>query len=336
MKLFLVALLFIGNLALAGSGQSTAEVFKKASPATVLIKTDSGGGSGFLVSSSGLVLTALHVVDGAKRVAIKTGSGDIYDKVILVAEDSRKDIAILKIPGFNLPFVDLGNSDRLSPGVQLVVVGNPLATEQLQSSVSDGILSGVRDLGDGFKVLQFTAPTSPGNSGGGVFTFDGKAIGIVSFRLVKGESLNFAIPINYARGLLESADASKPIATFDGGGAKGDLFSNKPTRNISGTWKANDGQVLQIKDKGGPVVILNLTYPTTNTDAQWVGETVVGVIYNGGFMGKNKWFVMRQADSGRLLFWFFDHKSKGSADELQKRIDEKTKRNPDYVLVNID
>lgn len=342
MKTSILQFLLPGFLALLVStnciGQSKAsEVYKKSAPTTVLIKTDKGGGTGFLVSSSGIIVTALHVVDGATKIGIKTFSGDVYDRVSLLARDERKDIAILKIPGFNLPSVELGNSDDLTPGDQVVVLGNPLAVVELTTSVSDGILSGIRDLGEGFKVLQITAPISPGNSGGAVLTSEGKVVGVVSFKLVKGEALNFAIPINYVRGLLASMDPTKPIANFDGGDGKADLFTNKAVRSISGTWKANDGQILQIVDRGAQVVVLNLTYPATNQDAQWIGDMVFGIVYREGLFGRrDAYYLMKLNEPGRLLYWWFDYKSKESPEKKSKRMNDALKKNPDFIFVKID
>lgn len=325
--------ILLGTNCIAQSKAS--DVYKKYAPTTVLIRTDKGGGTGFLVASSGIVVTALHVVEGATRVGIKTFSGDIYDRVSLLAKDPRKDIAVLKIPGFSLPSVELGNSDDLTPGDQMVVLGNPLALDQLTTSVSDGILSGVRDLGDGFKVLQITAPISPGNSGGAVFTAEGKAIGVVSFKLVKGESLNFAIPINYVRGLLEIIDPTKPISNFEVGGTV-DLFTNKNVRNISGTWKANDGQLLQIRDKGSQVVVFNLSYPSTNQDAQWEGEYVVGVVYSQYRFRSDAYYVVRMDGPERLLYWWFDYKPKEGPEKKLKKIEQAQRKNPNLILIKID
>src|SRR6516164_8233878 len=74
----------------------------------------------------------------------------------------------------------------------------------LGGSVTAGILSSVRDSGDGFKVLQTDAAVNPGNSGGPLVNSKGQAIGVVSFKLRSTEGLNFAIPINYVRGLLNN------------------------------------------------------------------------------------------------------------------------------------
>ena len=203
------------NLSLRPSSQ--ADVYKAAAPATVLIKTDRGGGSGFIVSPTGLVATSLHVIDGARAVTIKLISGEIYDTVSLVAKDDRKDIALLQIPAVDLPVIELANSNELNPGDRIIVIGNPFASEKLQTSMSDGIVAGIRDFDWGYKVIQLTAPISPGNSGGPVLSAKGKAVGIAALKLVGGENLNFAIPINYVRGMLNSVDSNKPIARWDAG-----------------------------------------------------------------------------------------------------------------------
>ncbi|MBK7803733.1 MAG: serine protease [Chloracidobacterium sp.] len=89
-------------------GQSkTGEVFRKVSPSVVLIRTNEGGGSGFLVSSDGFILTALHVVDGASQVSIKTQSGKVYSDVSMFAKDQNSDVALLKINGSGFSFANL-------------------------------------------------------------------------------------------------------------------------------------------------------------------------------------------------------------------------------------
>jgi len=213
------------------------DVYQKAASAIVLIKTDKAVGTGFIVAPNGLIATALHVVEGATRVAVKTASGDIYDNVSLLAKDERRDLAILKVTGFDFSFVKLGNSNDIKPGDQVIVIGNPLGAEQLQTSITDGIISGLRDLGDGYKVIQITAPVSPGNSGGPAFSSNGDVIGVVVFKLRHGESLNFAVPINYIRGMLEAADPSKPISKWTNNPGVESVFTEKVSPKTS-RWKS--------------------------------------------------------------------------------------------------
>ena len=135
------------NCVAAPQQTPTTEIYEDVSQALVLIETDQGAGSGFLIDSSGSIATALHVVTDAERVNIRTSTGDIFDTVLLMAQDKRRDIAIIKVGGFDLPYVDLGNSNELTPGDELVVVGNPLGLEDLGTSVTKGVVSGIRDLG---------------------------------------------------------------------------------------------------------------------------------------------------------------------------------------------
>jgi hypothetical protein len=171
------------------------------------------------------------IPEGATRVSIKTASGDIYDDVALIAKDERRDIAVLKVNGFNLPTVTLGNSSSIVPGQRVYVIGNPLGVEQLKATITDGIVSGIRDFEEGYKVLQVTAPISPGNSGGPALDEKGDAVGIVVFRLKQGESLNFAVPINYARGLIENNGSLQPLTQFSKTAADTDLFATLPNPN---------------------------------------------------------------------------------------------------------
>jgi len=150
-------------------------------------------------------VTNLHVIREMTTARVQLANNEILDSVFVLATDERRDLAIVKIAGFDLPALDLGNSDTLSVGEAVLVVGNPRG---LEGTVTAGILSAVRD-SDGFKVLQTDAAVNPGNSGGPLVNSKGHAIGVVSFKLRSAEGLNFAIPINYVRGLLNNID--KPL-----------------------------------------------------------------------------------------------------------------------------
>jgi S1-C subfamily serine protease len=197
-----------------GSGQTTlttAQIAKKTSPSVVVIqgRTDSGDvlGSGFIVSKDGKIVTNLHVIKDMKTASVQTAAGEAFDSLSVLATDERRDLAIVKIAGFDLPVLDLGDSDGIAVGEPVVIVGSPRG---LEGTVTAGILSSVRDSGDGFKVLQTDAAVNPGNSGGPLVSNKGQAVGVVSFKLRSAEGLNFAVPINYVRGLLE--DLHKPLS----------------------------------------------------------------------------------------------------------------------------
>jgi S1-C subfamily serine protease len=181
-----------------------AEIAREQSPAVVVIEPmDESGralaqGSGFIATPSGAVITNLHVVRGAARVRVKLPGGDVYQTSDLVDFDADKDIAILKIKGFRLPTVRLGDSDRAEVGEPVVVISSP---EGLINSLTTGVISGVRRL-ETHRVFQITAPISQGSSGGAVFDSAGTVIGITTYILRSGQNINFALPVNYARGMI--------------------------------------------------------------------------------------------------------------------------------------
>lgn len=191
----------------AAQSFDSAEITKRVAPAVVLIKgtTDAGEilGTGFIISSDGKIATNLHVVETLKSGGVQLASGDKFDSFSILVFDSRKDIAIIKIPGFDLPTVALGNSNSVQVGEPVLAVGSPLG---LQGTVTTGVVSSLRDdpAGGGFKVLQTDASVNPGNSGGPLVNRQAQVIGIVTFKIRGGENLNFAIPINYLRGLADS------------------------------------------------------------------------------------------------------------------------------------
>lgn len=200
---FILLTLLISASAFAQK-KSPGEIARQQSQAVVVIEslddrgTIIGQGSGFIVTPNGAVVSNLHVVQGAAMVRVKLPSGDIYKTADLVDVDDAKDIVIIKIKGFKLPTVTLGDSDKAETGDAIVAISSP---EGLTNSLSTGVISGVRRL-DTHRVFQITAPISRGSSGGALFNADGEIIGIVTYLLKSGQNINFAVPINYARGMI--------------------------------------------------------------------------------------------------------------------------------------
>jgi Trypsin-like serine proteases, typically periplasmic, contain C-terminal PDZ domain len=172
-----------------------------------------GQGSGFVVTPAGAVVTSLHVVRGSNKVRVKFPSGDVYVTDEIVDFDVDKDIAVLKIKGFQLPVVKLGDSDRTDVGEQVVAISSP---EGLTNSLTTGVISGVRRLST-HRVFQITAPISQGSSGGALFDSSGNVVAITSYILRSGQNINFAVPINYVRGMISdqvrTTIASLPTAS---------------------------------------------------------------------------------------------------------------------------
>jgi Trypsin-like peptidase domain len=157
-------------------------------------------GTGFLISKDGRIVTNYHVIENGSSAIVKLPSGAFFVVDGVLAIDKARDVAIIKAHGDNFRTLTLGNSDRLQIGEEVVAIGNPLS---LESTVSNGILSGIRTVGEeGGKFLQVTAPISPGSSGGPLFNMAGEVVGITTLYSPGGENLNFAIPINDAKRLL--------------------------------------------------------------------------------------------------------------------------------------
>ncbi len=192
-----------------GSGR-WAEIVARARPAVVVIQTDEGLASGFIIKSDGIIVTNHHVVANSKAMAVKLPSGEVYRNVYLLSSDPITDLAFLKIEAVDLPTIPLGNSNNVQLGDEVLLVGTPQGLEQ---TVSNGLISGIR-IDNDVRVLQTSAAASPGSSGGPLLNRRGEAVGVMSFKIVNGENLNFTIPINYVRGKLDTLTLSNP-KTFE-------------------------------------------------------------------------------------------------------------------------
>lgn len=166
-----------------------------------------GTGSGFLVSQDGKVITNFHVIEGASKIKAISHDEKEYDVEGVLNYSTERDIAILSVKGINnLPYLTMGDSDKLDLGESIVAIGSPLG---LQNTVSTGIVSSIRkslirDV-EGTKDIQISAPISSGSSGGALFNAKGEVVGITYAGFTEiGQNLNFAIPINEAKALLQT------------------------------------------------------------------------------------------------------------------------------------
>ncbi|PYD60161.1 endopeptidase [Novacetimonas maltaceti] len=166
-------------------------------------------GSGFIISPDGYVVTNNHVVKGATKVTVTLDDGTSLPAKI-VGRDSKTDIALLKVtPSGKLRFIELGDSDKVEPGEWVVAVGNPYG---LGGTVTAGIVSARgRDIGDGpyDSFIQIDAPINRGNSGGPLFTQDGKVVGVNTAILSpSGGSIGigFAIPSDTVKNVVEQLE----------------------------------------------------------------------------------------------------------------------------------
>jgi len=194
--------------------QTPQEIARKAFGSTVLlVMEDANGqplslGSGFFVRN-GEIATNLHVVEGGARGYAKlVGEKTKFDIEGVTAVDPVRDLVLLRIPADRSQVLPLGNSDAVQVGESVFAVGNP---QGLEGTFSQGIVSSIREVGAD-KLLQITAPISPGSSGGPVLNAKGEVIGVSVATFRGGQNLNFAIPAAYLKQLLTKSGAARPLA----------------------------------------------------------------------------------------------------------------------------
>ena len=160
-------------------------------------------GSGVLVDAEGYVLTNNHVVAGADKITVRLKDGEEYQAKI-IGRDKKTDLALIKVKaGKKLPFLPLGDSDKLQVGDWVLAMGNPFG---LENTVTAGIVSAKgRVIGAGpyDDFIQTDASINPGNSGGPLINLKGQMVGINTAIVAQGQGIGFAIPVNMARKVME-------------------------------------------------------------------------------------------------------------------------------------
>ena len=209
---------------------TASEAFDKVAPAVVIVsvsgvidysgiipKETSGIGSGFIINEEGYILTNYHVIEGAKDVIVTLSDGrEVAAKIINY--DENQDVAMLKISDDTIKVpavVELGNSDALKAGEQVIAIGSPLSKDFGQT-VTLGIVSATnrtvtRNSGSQLNLIQTDTAINPGNSGGPLVNTKGEVVGINNMKIAsdKIEGIGFSIPINSVKDRIESL--SKPI-----------------------------------------------------------------------------------------------------------------------------
>jgi len=181
-------------------------------------KQEVGGGSGFIVSSDGLIITNKHVIaDDTASYTVLTNDGKKYEAKVL-AKDPTNDLAVLKIDAKGLTPLTLGDSDNIEIGQTVIAIGNALG--EFRNTVTRGVISGINRTvqagGQGFtetleEAIQTDAAINPGNSGGPLLNLKGEVIGINTAISQAGQLVGFAIPVNGAKQDLESIQKSGKI-----------------------------------------------------------------------------------------------------------------------------
>lgn len=181
-----------------------------------------GGGSGFFVTSDGLIVTNRHVVeDPSADYTVLTNDGKEY-KAAVLARDPVLDVALIKIEGSDFSTIGLGDSDGLKIGQTAIAIGNSLG--EFSNTVSRGIISGLRrNLTAGSEVsgqterlsniIQTDAAINPGNSGGPLIDIQGNVIG-VNVAIAQGaQNIGFALPINQVKKVIEQVKETGRISS---------------------------------------------------------------------------------------------------------------------------
>ncbi len=174
-------------------------------------KQQIGSGSGFFVSSDGLIVTNKHVVSDEQAEYTVILNDKTEHRATVLARDPSNDIAVIKIEGKDFPVLKLGDSDTIRVGETIIVIGNPLG--EFENSVSRGIISGLKrnlEAGTGMgdseylsDIIQVDAAINPGNSGGPLFSLEGVVVG-VNVAMARGaENIGFALPINQVKRIVE-------------------------------------------------------------------------------------------------------------------------------------
>lgn len=183
-------------------------------------KQELGSGSGFLISSDGMIVTNRHVVEKTDvDYTVLLNNGKEYSAVVL-ARDSILDVALIKILANNLPYLQFADSDKLEVGESVIAIGNALG--EFKNTVSTGVVSGLsRSLsasGNGgfkeflYKVIQTDAAINKGNSGGPLLNLKGEVVGI-NVAIAQGSSnIGFSLPINSVKSVIEQVKKTGKIS----------------------------------------------------------------------------------------------------------------------------
>lgn len=227
---------FVLSAQVAPTRATSEAIVEQISPSVALVLTGDGSGrlssvaSAVVIRANGILLTAYHVVKTAREVQIKFKNGETFDSVQLLGVDKRRDVAALQITGANFPALPVVFLASVQPGTTVFAVSQAGA---LPWSASSGVVSAIRPAdevpgaGTGYRLIQFSAPVSPGSSGGLLVDQSGKLLGIV-VGSVSGQNLNFAVPIESVLGL-----GDQPVTTAFTPGSKLTMPSPKPSTEPS-------------------------------------------------------------------------------------------------------
>ena len=193
------------SLATAASTKSVETIAAEVKPAVVKVMQTGregvdGMGAGFVVDSSGLIATNLHVIGEARRLEVEMSDGERHEVVEVTATDAHWDLALLRIAKKGLKALPLADSDEVRQGQPIVAMGNP---EGLAFSVVAGVVSEFPDRVNDIPMIRLALPIEKGNSGGPLLDRQGRVIGVLTLKSARTENLGFAMPVNELKRLIE-------------------------------------------------------------------------------------------------------------------------------------
>lgn len=179
---------------------SPEQIFVQVSPSVVVIDILDGKGQSIGLGSGAVigakqVITNCHVAEKGKSLQVR--QSDKTFRATLLYADSERDLCQLNVPNLKAPPIVLGTARKLKVGQRVYAIGAP---KGLELTMSEGIISSLR-LYEGSQFIQTSAAISPGSSGGGLFDEQGRLVGITTFQVIEGQSLNFALPVDWIKEL---------------------------------------------------------------------------------------------------------------------------------------
>lgn len=196
---------------------------------------EEGVGTGFVVSSDGLIATSLHVIGEGRPIQIRLANGDELEVTSVHAWDRTLDLAILRVDKTGLKPLSLGDSSKLIQGMPVVAMGTP---HGLDFSFVQGVIS-ARRIVENVEMLQVALPIEPGNSGGPILDLHGRVHGVVTLKSLVTDNLGFAVPSNLLKPLLEKPN-SVPIKRWM---TIGQLNPKEWTTVFGGHWRKKAGGI---------------------------------------------------------------------------------------------
>src|ERR1035438_5366364 len=256
---------------------TTAQIADRATPSVVLVENfnedgeKAGQGSGYVFSSDGIVITNYHVIRGAKSLNVKVPGREPYRVDSILGYEIDHDVAAIQVSGASLPALSTETIEEPKVGDRVVAIGAPLG---LESTVSEGIVSAIRDAGT-MHIIQTTASISPGSSGGPLLNEFGRVIGLTTSTVLNGQSINFVVS---ARHVSELLSRKQPLSLEEM------LRQTQVTDQLSAstiTVPARNMMQLPFNVIGQQGAILEGTYTITGGAGRDVGVMLVGA---GGVM----------------------------------------------------